>query len=210
MSNQGKSRAKIVWLTRLGLLLAIVVILTVFNIGNIPIGPVVATVYQVPVIVGAVLLGPGAGCILGGAWGLLNFYLALTGQTTDIVALAVIQQSPALYFVISFVPRLLTGLLSGLTYMGMTGLMKSRRNLIPYAVTGALGSLYNTIFYLGALYLLIRELLASLFGIELGAVGAMVLGVAVTNGLIEAGLCAVIVTAVCRALYRTGAAKQGE
>ena len=48
------------------------------NIGNIPIGPIVATVYQVPVVIGAALLGVGAGCILGGAWGVFCFWLALS------------------------------------------------------------------------------------------------------------------------------------
>jgi uncharacterized membrane protein len=91
----------------------------------------------------------------------------------------------------------------------MTELLRSRKNLIPYVVTGALGSLCNTVLYLGALYAFIREILASLYSIEIGAVGAMVMGVAVTNGLSEAALSAVIVTVVCRALLRTMPGQQG-
>ncbi|MCL2539129.1 MAG: ECF transporter S component [Oscillospiraceae bacterium] len=199
---KSKSHAHVRYLTRLSLLFAIVVILTVFNIGNIPIGPVVATVYQVPVIIGAVVLGVGAGCFLGGAWGILCFYLAITGQTTDVVALAVVQQNPLLYLSIAFVPRLLTGLFSGLIAKGMKKLFGSKLDVLGYGITGIAGSLTNTVLYLGALFILIRELLATLFEIEIGAVGAMVLGVALTNGLIEAVVSCLIVATASKILIR--------
>ena len=188
------------YLTRLALLLAIVIIMTVFNFGNIPIGPIVATIYQVPVIIGAVILGTSGGCILGAAWGIICFILALTGQTTDIVALAVVQQNPLLYFAIAFVPRLLTGLFAGLIFAGMHRLVPRKYNTVSFAVSGVFGSLTNTVFYLGALYLFIKELLSSLYSIEIGAVGAMVLGVAVSNGLLEALVSALVVAAVCTAV----------
>ena len=197
-----KSQSQIRYLTRLSLFLAIVIILTVFNIGNIPIGPIVATIYQVPVVIGAVVLGVGAGCFLGGAWGVLCFYLAITGQTTDIVALAAVQQAPLIYFIIAFVPRLLTGLFSGLLAKGMKKLFAQKLDFIGFGITGAAGSLTNTICYLGALYLLIRSLLASLFEIEIGAVGALVMGVALTNGLIEAAVSCFIVAAASKVLVR--------
>lgn len=199
-------RSRTAWLARLAILLAVVIVMTALNIGNIPIGPIVATVYQVPVIIGAALLGVGAGCILGGVWGVFCFWLALSGQTTDVVALATVQQSPLLYFCIAFFPRLLCGLLSGLVCRGMRRICRGKGTL-AFAVTGAVGSLCNTVLYLGALYLLIRELLASLYGIDVGAVGAMVLGVATTNGLFEAVLSCVLTAAICRALGALGRKK---
>lgn len=195
---KSNTQIRVGYITRMGALLAIIFILTAFNIGNIPIGPVVATIYQVPVIVGAVILGPTAGAILGGAWGILGFILALTGNTTDIVALAAIQQSPFIYFLIAFVPRLLTGLLPGLLYRLLAKIKFFKKiRFISCGITGALGSLVNTVLYLGALFLLIRELLASLFNIEIGAVGALVMGVAMTNGLVEAVVSFVLVAAIC-------------
>lgn len=196
-----KSISRTGYLTRLSVLLALVIILTVLNIGNIPIGPIVATIYQIPVIVGAVLLGTGAGCILGGAWGILCFYLAVTGQTTDVVALSIIQQNVFLYFMIAFVPRFMVGLVSGLLSAGFKKIkFFAKHNVIPYAITGAVGSLTNTALYLGALYVFVKQLLAEIYAIEIGAVGAMVMGVATSNGLIEAALSCVVVAAVCKAL----------
>ncbi len=200
MNNRSNSLSRTAYLVRLGALLAIVVVLTTLNIGNIPIGPIVATIYQVPVIIGAVLLGTGAGAVLGGAWGLLCFWLAFTGQTTDVVALAIIQQSPLTYFAIAFLPRLLTGVAAGLVYRLTSRLFKSRRSIPALAITGAAGALCNTVLYLGSLYLLVRELLAEVYSIDLGAVLGMVLGVASTNGVAEAAVSAVVVSAVCRVL----------
>ena len=196
-----KSISRTGYLTRLSVLLALVIILTVLNIGNIPIGPIVATIYQIPVIVGAVLLGTGAGCILGGAWGILCFYLAVTGQTTDVVALGIVQQNVFLYFVIAFVPRFMVGLVSGLLAAGFNKIKLFRKhNTIPFAITGAVGALTNTVLYLGSLYIFVKQLLAELYAIDISAVGGMVMGVATTNGLIEAALSCVVVAAICKAL----------
>jgi len=192
---------KVSYLTRLGVLIAIIVVMTVLNIGNIPIGPVVATIYHLPVIIGAVILGPTAGLILGGFWGLLGFILALTGNTTDIVALTIIQQSPLLYFVIAFFPRLIMGGLAGLTSRGFDKVFKKHRYL-GYAVTGALSSLYNTILYLGALWLLATPVIAEIYEISIKAVTGVVLTVAGTNGLLEAAVAAILVSAISTALVK--------
>ena len=57
---KSNTHTRVGYITRMGALLAIIIILTAFNIGYIPVGPIVATIYQVPVIVGAVILGPSA------------------------------------------------------------------------------------------------------------------------------------------------------
>lgn len=191
---------RVLYLTRMAVLIAIVVVLTVFNIGNIPIGPVVATIYQVPIVIGAVLLGPAAGSILGGIWGLLCFYLAITGQTTDVIALAAIQQNVFIYFIIAFVPRLLTGLLSGYIYLLFKKLFKDKKDVISFGITGILGSLCNTVLYLGALYIFVKDIIADKLELALNAVAKFVMTVALTNGLIEAALCCIIVIGVCKAL----------
>ena len=184
------------YLARLAMLLAIVIIFTVFNIANIPVGPIVATVYQVPVIIGACLLDVKAGAILGGAWGLLNFWLALTGQTTDIVALTAISENPFGYFCVSFLPRLAVGIVAGLLAKWLT----KKNSSVAYTVTGALGSLTNTVGYLGLLYLLFKHVIASAYGMDVSAVFGLVLSVAGTNGLVEAVVSAILVLAVCKAV----------
>ena len=191
-----KSKMSVQYLARLAMLLAIVIIFTVFNIANIPVGPIVATVYQVPVIIGACLLDVKAGAILGGAWGLLNFWLAITGQTTDVVALTAISEHPFGYFCVSFLPRIAVGIVAGLLAKALCG----KDRTVSYLITGALGSLTNTVGYLGLLYVLFRDLLARVYAIDMGAVVKMVLSVATTNGLVEAVVSAILTLAVCKAV----------
>ena len=191
-----KNKMSVQYLARLAMLLAIVIIFTVFNIANIPVGPIVATVYQVPVIIGACLLDVKAGAILGGAWGLLNFWLAITGQTTDVVALTAISESPFGYFCVSFLPRLAVGIVAGFLAILLTKKNRSVSNL----VTGALGSLTNTVGYLGLLYLLFKHVLASVYSMDASAVIKMVLSVAGTNGLVEAIVSAILTLAICKAV----------
>ena len=195
------SRLNVRNMTQAAILIALIVVMTVLNIGNIPVGPIVATIYQVPVIIGAIMMGPMMGAFLGGLWGLLCFLLAVTGNTTDVVALATVQQSVWLYFVIAFVPRLLTGLFSGLIFKGLDKLVFKKRYEFSLVITGAVGSLCNTVLYLGSLFIFIRSLLANLYDIELGAVGAMVMGVATTNGLVEAGVSAILTLLICKVLF---------
>ena len=191
-----RNKMSVQYIARLAMLLAIVIIFTVFNIANIPVGPIVATVYQVPVIIGACLLDVKAGAILGGVWGLLNFWLAITGQTTDVVALTAISEHPFGYFCVSFLPRLAVGIVAGL----LAKVLTKKNSTVAYLITGALGSLTNTVGYLGMLYVIFRDLLARVYSIDLGAVVKMVLTVASTNGLVEAVVSALLTLAVCKAV----------
>ena len=186
---------------RLSILAALIIVFTLFNIGNIPVGPIVATIYHIPVVIGAVILGLKAGAILGGLWGVLCFFLAVTGQTTDIVALTAVSRSPFLYFLVAFVPRIAVGIVTALVFKALSGAFKDRK-LPAYVVSGAVGSLTNTILYLGLLYVLFTPLLAEVYSISTTAVFAMVAGVAGTNGIVEAVVSAVITGAVCVAVNK--------
>ena len=59
-------------LTLVGLLAAVEVVLTLTPLGFIPLGVTKATTIHIPVILGAVLLGPAAGAVLGGVFGVLR------------------------------------------------------------------------------------------------------------------------------------------
>ena len=194
-----KPLSRISYLTRLSMLLALVILFTVFGIGNIPVGPVVATIYHLPVIIGAVVLGTSAGAVLGGSWGILCFLLAISGQTTDIVALGAVAQSPLGYFAVAFVPRLLVGVLRGMLAQLLSKLLAKKQTL-RLLIVGAAGAIVNTVFYLGLLYFIFKPLLAATYGIALDAVFSMVMGVALSNGVAEAAVSALITAAVCKAL----------
>jgi uncharacterized membrane protein len=184
-------------MVRMAVLVAIIIILSVTPLGFLAVGPISATIIQIPVIIGAIMLGPRKGALLGLVFGLCSFLKALiTGQ--DIVATAIIAQNPLTYFAIAMIPRVLMGWLSGLLFLGIKQVDKSK--LAAYGVTGFVGSMLNTVFYLGALYLVAKGILASVYSPDISAVGGVVLGVAGSAGIPEAIVSCVIVLAVSKAL----------
>lgn len=75
MSKNSQNVRKLVLMA---ILTALVIVLQV--IGGIPIGPVSITLTLVPIVVGAILLGPAYGAALGLVFGLIVSILSLTGK----------------------------------------------------------------------------------------------------------------------------------
>ena len=61
------------WLTSVALMMAIVILLANTPLGMIQLPIIKATTVHIPVIIGAVLLGPAAGAVLGGTFGLFPY-----------------------------------------------------------------------------------------------------------------------------------------
>ena len=73
-----KNHASVVRLTSLALLAALVVVLQTVASG-IRIGPVPISLTLVPIVVGAILFGPGAGAGLGAVFGVVCLIAGITG-----------------------------------------------------------------------------------------------------------------------------------
>ena len=186
-------------LARMALLVAIIILLTFTPLGYITLPFIAATTIQMPVIIGAVMMGPMAGLALGIAFGLSALCKVLMMPGADPVATAILSYNFFLYAVIAIVPRGLMGWLSGLLFAGLNKTLPNQR-LISYGITGFVGSRLNTIFYLGSLWLMASGIVAEVYSMDISGVGAMVMTVAATAGIPEAIVSCVIVAAVCRAL----------
>ena len=62
------------WMTGVGLMAAVIVLLASTPLGMIQLPVIKATTTHIPVILGAILFGPLAGCILGAVFGLSSAY----------------------------------------------------------------------------------------------------------------------------------------
>ena len=189
-------------ITRLAILVAIIFLLTFTPLGYLTIGPIAATTIQMPVIVGAVLMGPGAGLTLGLFFGLSAIIKVLTMPGADPFATMALSHAPLQYLLVCVGSRVLMGWLSGLLAAGLKKIpaLRDGRTVIGYGITGFMGSLMNTVFYLGSLWLLCAEVIAAYYGIDLSGVGKLVMGTAVGAGIPEAIVSCVVVGAVCKAL----------
>lgn len=189
-------------LTQLALLIALELVMAYTPLGMIPVGPINASLLTIPVAIGAMLLGPGAGALMGAIFGATSFINALQGRSA--MGIALMSISPVGYFVQAVVGRILCGLCCALIYIGVKKLMPKNTKLC--CGIGALAApLLNTLFYMGFMMLLffntpyIQEKAAALgvtnpFSLVIAMVGVQGLGEAVT--------CCVIATAVTVPLLR--------
>lgn len=140
--------SKIKFMTQLSLLIAVEVAMKLIGLGSVPVGPLYMSFLTVPIAVGAIALGPLAGAILGGVFGVLSFYDAAMGASAMGAALMAI--SPLHTFVNCVITRILMGLFVGLIYAGLKKAMKSN---IRYFIGAFFAPALNTIFFMGYLVL---------------------------------------------------------
>ena len=100
-------------ITLTALLVAIIFLLTFTPLGYLVIGPIAATTIQMPVIIGAVLMGPVTGLVLGGFFGLSAIVKVLTMPGADPFATLALSYSPLHYIVVCMGSRLVMGFLTG-------------------------------------------------------------------------------------------------
>ena len=142
MSNRRNNLLK---LTQLALLIAIELVMNLIGLGMVPVGPLKMSFLTLPIAIGAVTLGPLAGMLLGGVFGLISFYDAMTGASAMTGAFFAI--SPVQTFLLCVGMRLLMGLCCGLLYRGLRRFDK--RGSWSYLV-GSIGApFFNTCFFMG-------------------------------------------------------------
>ena len=190
------------FLTQFAILLAIEALFCFTPLGSLPaLGPIVATVAMVPVIITALLLGPKAGTLMGAFAGLFSFLVWTLTPPSPLVAFIFTPFYTLGEFsgnfgslLICFVPRILVGTVAGLSYQRLSKALPEK-DLLCFAVSGALGSLTNTAGVMGGIWLFFGKQYSSLIGATmLYIVGFTVL----TSGIPEAIVSAVAASAVCK------------
>ena len=197
---QNKNNMKELVLT--GLFSAIIFIMAFTPLGYIPLGIINATIIQIPVIIGALFCGPKRGAFLGFLFGLTSFLKnTITPATlsafvfSPVLAANMFGAKGVLFSTfICFVPRILVGVLPYFVYMGMEKLSKWKT--LNFAVAGVLGAFTNTFLVMGSIYVLYKDAYASAQGIDPSAVLGVIGGVISFNGVIEAILSGVLVSAL--------------
>ena len=153
------SSSKVQQITRMAILVAIIFLLSFTPLGYLVIGPIAATTIQMPVIIGAVLMGPAAGGVLGFFFGLSAIIKVLTMPGADPFATLALAHSPFAYLAVCLGARIAMGLLTGLLAEGLKKLpfLQDRGAVVRYGAAGFVGSILNTVFYLGMLWGLCRR-----------------------------------------------------
>lgn len=191
-------------MAQIALLAAIMIVMAFTPLGYIPLPFMNATTMHIPVIVGACLLGPKAGGVLGGLFGITSVVKAtIQPNITSFVFTPFYSFSPEfsgnwMSLIVAILPRILIGVVAGLVFQGLVKLI--RNQTVSLAVAGVLGSMTNTIGVMGLIYLLFGEQYAAAGGTDPSLLLGVILGVVCTNGIVEAIIAGVLTAAVCRAL----------
>ena len=191
------------WMVSVALMAAIVIVLANTPLGMIQLPIIKATTVHIPVILGAILLGPGAGAILGAIFGicslvsntmaptLLSFAFSPFLSTTGIPgALKAIW--------ISVGCRILIGVVAGWLWVLFTKIKLNQFIALP--IVGFVGSMVNTVTVMGSIYFLFAQQYAEAKEVALTAVFGLVMGTVTASGIPEAIAAAILVLALGKVL----------
>ena len=194
------------YLTSVALMASVVILLANTPLGMIHLPIVKATTVHIPVILGAVMLGPWAGAILGGVFGvcslisntvaptLLSFafspFMSMTGIPGALKALW-----------ISVGCRIMIGVVSGWLWILLKKCKVSQTAALP--IVGFVGAMTNTAFVMGSIYILLAGQYAQARSVALDAVWGMIMATVVSSGVPEAVAAAVMVGVMGKVLMKT-------
>ena len=139
-------------LTVLGLMIAVLVLMSYTPLGYLNIGPLAITFNMIPVAIAAIACGPLGGAVLGAVFGLTSFGQCIGIGGVSAMGATLFSISPVLAFIQRFVPRFLDGWLLGYLFRWLRKATKNT-TLAGY-ITGFLSAFLNTVFFMVALVVL--------------------------------------------------------
>lgn len=173
-------------LTLTAILVAVTLLFGFTPIGYIqtPFG-IVITLMCLPVIIGTLTLGWKAGIALAALFAITS----IAKIPTDVFGPTLLAYNPVMLMVNIIVPRLLIPFVVALVYKAM----RAKKEVVNIGVAAVAGSLTNTVLYLAFLYAFFSSVIA----------GAVILSVALLNGIIEAVVAALLCPPIVRALKKS-------
>ena len=191
------------YMATLAMFCGILLVMGATGIGFIPLPVIKATTMHIPVILGAILLGPAAGAVLGGVFGLCSIWANTTSPGLLAFAFSPFMTTEGLPGVlkslwIALGCRILLGVIAGWLWKGMKRVLKQDYLALP--VTAAIATICHTILVMGSIYLLLAQQYPQAKNVAITAVFGLVMGTVTASGIPEAIIAAVLVTVIGKAL----------
>ena len=199
MANNKEKTTKLVLL---GLLTAILFVMSYTPLGYLRIGGIEITFNVIPVAIAAIALGKSGGMTVGAIFGLTSFLQCVQG--TSPFGATLLGINPVFTAILCFIPRILAGLIAGAIHKPLT--KKIGKN-IPCFITGFLSAFLNTVFFMTVLILLFGKtdyIMGMRGGANLLVFVCMFVGI---NAVFEMLASTIITGAVGNALYKAKAIK---
>lgn len=193
------------WTVTVALMMAIVILLANTPLGMIQLPIVKATTVHIPVIIGGIVLGPFAGGILGATFGVCSLISNTMAPTLLSFAFSPFLSTTGLVGVLKAIwvsvgCRTAMGIATGWLWI-LLKKMKVNQN-IALIIAGFLGSMFNTIFVMGSIYVLFASQYAQAKEVAITAVFGLIMGTVVASGIPEAIAAAILVIALGKVLIK--------
>ena len=191
------------WMVSVALMAAIVIVLANTPLGMIQLPIIKATTVHIPVILGAILLGPGAGAILGAVFGICSLVSNTMAPTLLSFAFSPVLSTTGIpgalkAIWISVGCRILIGVVAGWLWVLFTKIKLNQFIALP--IVGFVGSMVNTVTVMGSIYFLFAQQYAEAKEVALTAVFGLVMGTVTASGIPEAIAAAILVLALGKVL----------
>lgn len=193
------------WMVGVAMMAAIIIVLANTPLGLIPLPTTKATTTHIPVIVGAVILGPLAGAILGGVFGICSIISNTVAPVMTSFAFSPFLSTTGLVGALKAVwvsegCRIMIGVVAGWLWIALKKLRVN--DTLALAITGFAGSMTNTIMVMGSIGLLFTQQYAQAKEVAMEAVSGLIMVTVTVNGIPEAFLALVLVSAIGTALLK--------
>ncbi len=193
------------WLTSVALMAAIVILLANTPLGMIHLHIIKATTVHIPVILGAILLGPAAGAVLGAVFGICSMISNTMAPTLLSFAFSPFMSMTGIIGAVKAVwisvgCRIMIGVVAGWVWILLKKMKVNR--LVALPVTGFIGSMTNTVFVMGSIYLMLAREYAQARSVAVDTVWGLILGTVTASGVPEAIAAAILVALIGKVLLK--------
>ena len=149
---------KVKRMTGIALLMALIIVLQFITSMIPPVGGFSISLVLIPIVLGAAVFGPGAGALLGAAFGVIVYINCVTGA--DAGGAMVFQANPILCFLVVMAKGILAGWVSGLVYAGL----KKWSPHIAILLSAIVCPMVNTGVFIACMLTFFKDVLAAWAG----------------------------------------------
>lgn len=198
-----RSKQQTRYMVTLSMLCGILIVMGMTGIGFIPLPLIKATTMHIPVILGAILLGPTAGSVLGLVFGLCSVWANTV--TPSVLSFAfspfmtnegIIGMTKSIWIAVGC--RVMLGFIAGWLWKLLKKCKLS--DILSLPVTAAVASVCHTLMVMGSIYILLAQQYAAAKDVAVSAVFGLIMGTVAGSGIPEAIAAAILVAALGKAL----------
>lgn len=139
---------KTIKMAQMAILIAVVLIMAFTPLGYLKTAGLEISLITIPVAIGAMVIGPTAGAVLGAVFGLTSFYQCFGMSPFGAMLLSI---NPLYTFLVCVPTRILMGYLAGILFKAF--IKADKGNTVCYFVGGFMTAFLNTLFFMGILIL---------------------------------------------------------